>query len=186
VSLDVTPCLLQEVVPGRGVGSLVLPDVLTVDPTKPAGFPNGRKLDDPVVDLTLAALFLDLKKHPVDLLAKLPLNPSGNDVPLRASFPYFALPQGNPPLGSTAGTNFNFRTDPSTAFVRVDRMGMPAVATVLISSSKKTEYNDASITDDSALKFYADITATLTNFANALSDDFAQRGLTICAVPKTK
>lgn len=178
---NVTNCLTQEVSPGKTVASLVVPDELSVDFQTPSGFPNGRRLTDPVIDLTLAVIFLDLKKHPVTTFVNLPLNPPANDLPFRPAFPYLAAPQGNPPLSPTNGRNFNFRTDPVSAFVRVDRMGMPAVATALITSKTKTEYNDASPIDDDQLKFYADIHEDLTGLINALSDDFAQRGLSTCA-----
>jgi len=71
---------------------LVVPDVITIDTTKPAGFPNGRRLQDPVVDLTLAVVLLDLGTHAVDTLAKLPLNPPANDKAFLSEFPFLAAP----------------------------------------------------------------------------------------------
>ena len=128
-------------------------------------------------------MFLDLTKHPATVLASVPVNPAANDLPFRPDFPYLAAPQGNPPLASGIGTNFDFRTDADSAYVRVDRMGFPAVATVLISSSKKTEYNDNNPSDDATGKFVPEITATLTGLTNALADDFTKLGLSICATP---
>jgi hypothetical protein len=181
--LDVTPCLTQTV-GGRSVASLVVPDVLTLDPTQPSGFPNGRRLQDPVVDLEIAALFLDLKTDPVDTLAKLPLDPSGNDVPLPATFPYLGAAHGGvTTLGS--GSGFVFRTDPATAYTRVDRMGEPAVATVLVSTANKTAFNDDSPTQDATGKWAPEFTTDLTALATALQDDLTAAGLKICAVPKT-
>ncbi len=175
--------MTQQVALGRTLANLVVPDTVTIDLASASGFPNGRRLADPVVDLTLAAIFLDLTRHPVTTLADIPLNPAANDQPFRLVFPYLAPPQGNPPLSPIGGRVFNFRTDPATAYVRVDRMGMPAVATALISSSHKTEYNDGSPPDDAALHYLSEINATLTGLTNALSDDFAARGLSLCATP---
>lgn len=181
-SLDVTPCL-NQLVAGRSVASLVVPDVITLDLNKPSGFPNGRKLEDPVIDLELAALFLDLKTHAVDTLAKIPLNPSGNDLPLPGVFPYLAEAQGGTPA-STGGSGFVFRTDAPSAYNRVDRMGEPAVATALVRAAQKTAFNDDSPTQDATGKWVSEFTADLTELANALQDDFAGAGLKICAVPK--
>lgn len=84
-------CLGQEFAPGRTVASLVVPnDVLRLDLTAAAGFPNGRKLADPVIDVTLAVLFLRINRagpgtcgmapcSPATL-AGVPVNPARNDV----------------------------------------------------------------------------------------------------------
>jgi hypothetical protein len=183
VNLNVQRCLTQEVSPGVTVANLVVPDTVTINLAAPSGFPNGRRLTDPVIDLTLAAIFLDLTKHPVTALAAIPLNPAANDLPFRPAFPYLAAAQGTPPLSPTTGVNFNFRTDPASAYTRVDRMGMPAVATALISSSHKVEYNDANPSDDANFKFLSEITSTLTGLTNALSTDLRTAGLTLCATP---
>lgn len=184
-SFNVTRCLNQSI-PGTGftVAQAVVPDTLTINLAGASGFPNGRKLSDPVIDVTLAVIFLDLTKHAPDTLAKLPLNPPANDVAFRASFPYLAPAQGSPPLSATTGTNFNFRTDSvQTAYVRVDRMGMPAVSTALIPSSRKVPYNDASPVDDAAGNFVPDLTNTLTGLTNALADDLVGANLSPCATP---
>jgi hypothetical protein len=183
VNLNVTRCLTQQVSAGTTVANLVVPDTVTIDLSQPSGFPNGRRLTDPVIDLTLAVLFLDLTKHSAATLANIPINPAANDLPFRPAFPYLAAAQGNPPLSATTGVNFNFRTDAASAYTRVDRMGMPAVATVLISSSHKTEYNDASPIDDTNFKFLNEINSTLTGLTNALSGDFTAAGLSLCATP---
>ncbi len=78
-----------------------LPDTLTIDLNGDAGFPNGRDLDDPVIDLTLAVLLLDLSVHPVTTFIDLDgdgtpleagdtLNPAANDATFSAAFPYLA------------------------------------------------------------------------------------------------
>ncbi len=186
-NFDVTPCLTQTI-PGTGgvtVAGAVIPDVLTLNLAAPSGFPNGRRLTDPVIDVTLAIIFLDINRSPQTplTLANVPVNPSANDAAFRSSFPYLAAPQGSPPLSGTSGTTFNFRTDAPTAYTRVDRMGMPAVATALISSAMKNTYNDANPADDviGGGRFAGEITSVLTGLTNALADDLVGLGLTPCA-----
>lgn len=87
-------CFNQEVAPGVAVLNLILPDTLLVDPTAPAGFPNGRRLQDPVMDVTLAILLLDLTQHPANQLVGV-LNPTANDLPFLDEFPYLAFPHRN-------------------------------------------------------------------------------------------
>ncbi|WP_295634363.1 DUF4331 family protein [Novosphingobium sp.] len=184
-SFDVTPCLNQTI-PGTGltVAQAVLPDTLKLNLNAPSGFPNGRTLTDPVIDVTLAVIFLNLSKNSPATLAGLPLNPPANDLPFKSAFPYLADPQGTPPRADTTGTSFDFRTDADSAYTRVDRMGMPAVATALIGSSMKTAYNDANPSDDAAGKFVPEITSRLTALATALNLDFYGAGLSPCAVAK--
>ncbi|HEY6815304.1 MAG TPA: DUF4331 family protein [Croceibacterium sp.] len=182
---NVENCFTQAI-PGTGgqtLRSLIIPDTLKLDLSRPSGFPNGRDLDDKVIDITLAALFLDfgVTGQSPDTLANLPLNPPANDRPFSATFPFLAPPQGTPPLAATTGTSFEFRTDPDSAFVQVDRMGMPAVATALIGSSTKTPYNDVGPPADVAGQFRADETLQLTNLFNAIGDDLTRLGLRICA-----
>ncbi|MEO6387239.1 MAG: DUF4331 family protein [Croceibacterium sp.] len=181
-NFNVTRCLNQTI-PGTGltVAGAVVPDTLKINLAAASGFPNGRKLTDPVIDVTLGVIFLDLTKNSPALLVG--LNPTANDVAFRTTFPYLAAPQGSPPLSNTNGANFNFRTDAESAYVRVDRMGMPAVSTALIGSSRKTAYNDASPADDAAGTFVPDLSTTLTGLTNALADDLVARGLSPCATP---
>jgi hypothetical protein len=178
---NVQRCLQQQIAPGVTVANLVVPDTLTIHLDQPSGFPNGRRLTDPVIDLTLAAILLDLTKQPVTTLVDLQLNPESNDLPFRTAFPYLAAAQGNPPTTTGSGRNYNFRTDPASAYVRVDRMGMPAVATALIRSAQKTAYNDASPSDDVNFKFLAEITADLTEFTDQIGDQLTAKGLSLCA-----
>jgi hypothetical protein len=182
----VLPCLYQ-VVPGTGgttVAGLIIPDVLTLNFANPAGFPNGRRLADPAADITLAAIFLDLTRHSPATLASLPLNPPANDRPFPADFPYLAPPQGTPPIGDASGAAFDFRRDPVSAYVRVDRMGMPTVATALIAQSRRPAYNDANPSDDAKGNFVGELAEELRILTNALGDDFIARGLTPCAKPR--
>ncbi len=181
-SFNVSRCL-NQMVGNQTVASLVVPDTLQINFANASGFPNGRQLADPVIDVTLAVLFLDLTKHPATTFASIPLNPPANDLPFRTAFPYMAAPQGTPPIASGTGANFNFRTDAPSAYTRVDRMGMPAVATALIRSDSKTAYNDDSPEVDATGKWVPEITATLTGLTNALADDLAAAKLTPCATP---
>ncbi len=75
-------------------GPLIFPDELAIDTTHAAGFPNGRMLSDPVMDITLAVILLDLSQHgqSATSFSSLPLNPPANDVALSSSFPYLAPP----------------------------------------------------------------------------------------------
>ncbi len=188
-SFDVDPCLTQNVLAGRTVAILVIPDTLTLDPTRPSVFPNGRALSDPVIDYTLAMLFLDLSREPIDALHRIPLNPPANDRPFRAGFPHLAPPQGNPPLAGS-GQDFQFRTDPASSYVRVERMGMPAVATALIPGAQRNEYNDDSPAEDltpredQTFKWVPSLRNSLIDLTIVLEDDFNQAGLQMCAEPK--
>jgi hypothetical protein len=185
ISYNVENCFTQTI-PGTGgqtLRGLIVPDTLKLDLTRPALFPNGRKLEDPVIDITLAALFLDFTvtgQSPMTF-ANLPLNPPGNDKPFSSTFPFLAPPQGSPQLAATTGTSFDFRTDPDSAYTNVDRMGMPAVATALVGSSTKLAYNDATPSADAAGQFAADDTLQLTHLTDAIGDDLTSLGLKLCA-----
>jgi hypothetical protein len=184
-SFNVVPCLSQQVVPGLTGANLIIPDTMPLDVSKPNGFPNGRRLEDPVIDLVLAALFLDLTKHPVDLFARLPLNPPSNDVPLPSGFPYFAPAQGDVAFPPTNGVNFNFRQDPPSAYVRVDRTAVPGLATALIGGPMRNAFNDADPADDATGRFLSEMSTQLTALTNALADDFQRLNLSMCAKPVT-
>jgi hypothetical protein len=75
-------------------GPLILPDTIKYDPAQPTGYPNGRALTDRVVDITLAAVLLDLGTpgQTITTFADIPLNPGENDVPFQDEFPYLAAP----------------------------------------------------------------------------------------------
>jgi len=91
MAAGLTPCDPAACV--DAAAPLVIPDVLSIDATTPPGFPNGRMLPDPVMDVTLALVLLDLETHTVTALAELPLNPPANDVEFAPSFPYLAPAQ---------------------------------------------------------------------------------------------
>lgn len=181
---DVTACLTQEV-GGTSVANLIIPDTITIDFAQPAGFPNGRRLADPVIDVTLAVIFLDLDVHSPTTLANVPVNPAANDRPFLTGFPFAAPPQGNPPLASGTGSNFNFRTDPAAAYVRVDRTGMPAVATALVvGNDDRDAYNDDDPADDVTAVWVPEFVSTLEALHVALADDLEALSLTVCSTPK--
>lgn len=182
---DVEPCFTQ-IVPNSGgqtVRQFIAPDAMTFDLSRPAEFPNGRDLDDPTVDITIAYLFLDLTETGQSLrtFANLPLNPPASDRAPLTAFPYFAPPQGTPPRAATTGTSFSFRTDPDSAYVTVDRTGLPAIATVLIGGPMRNAFNDASQTADAQGAFRNEMTTQLVALMNALGDDLTSIGLEICA-----
>ncbi len=91
VGLKLVPATIDDTL--AQAGPVIVPDTIKYDPTKPAAYPNGRRLEDPVVDITLAAVLLKLgPKQPLSLLADLPLNPPANDVPFKTEWPYLAPP----------------------------------------------------------------------------------------------
>ena len=65
---------------------LIIPDVITILPGEEAGFPNGRKLDDQAIDLTLAVILLDLSAEALTTFADMPLNPDRNDKGVEGAF----------------------------------------------------------------------------------------------------
>jgi hypothetical protein len=71
---------------------LIVPDTIKIDTSMPSGFPNGRRLENPVIDVTLAVVLLDLSVHAPDTFANLPLNPPANDKEFLPDFPYLATP----------------------------------------------------------------------------------------------
>jgi len=89
--LDLVPCEPDDCV--TQAAPLVVPDTLKLDLTVAAGFPNGRLLTDPVMDVTLAVVLLDLTEDgqtPTSLVGV--LNPDENDVDFLDDFPYLAEP----------------------------------------------------------------------------------------------
>lgn len=100
-SAGLPECATQEVVAGGPtVASLVIPDTLQIDPGTPAGFPNGRQLTDPVIDVTLAIILLQMgggcpnaaSPCTPTTFADVPVNPAANDVAFDTAFPYLAAP----------------------------------------------------------------------------------------------
>lgn len=171
-----TPCVTGDCV-GQAA-PIVVPDVLRINPSADAGFPNGRRLQDQVIDVTLAVVLLDLDAggQSATTLADIPLNPSENDAEFSSTFPYLAAPgSGGSP------SPFQFADEAASAYTRVDRMGMPAIATAVIPSGRKDEYNAADPTDDEAGDFVSSIVASVEALHGALDDDLTGAGLTACA-----
>ena len=90
-AMGLTPCSTEMVVPPASsadvdisacvarAGPVVIPDVITYDPNATAGWPNGRRFDDPVIDRLLAAALLMLTApHTLDALVGT-INPTGDD-----------------------------------------------------------------------------------------------------------
>lgn len=85
---DLTPCAVDACI--AQAAPLVVPDVLRLDTSVDSGFPNGRRLEDPVIDVTLAVILLDLAIEGQDPTSLVGLNPTANDLPFETDFPYLA------------------------------------------------------------------------------------------------
>lgn len=87
--LGLMPCATDVCV--AQAAPLVVPDTLKIDLAGASGFPNGRRLEDPVIDVTLAVVLLDLsvEGQAVDTLVGV-LNPAANDLGFESAFPYLA------------------------------------------------------------------------------------------------
>jgi len=92
LGLELVPCSPVNCL--AQAGPLVVPDVLNIDLSADPGFPNGRMLTDPVIDVTLAVVLLDLTvmDQTPTTFAGYPVNPAANDVEFLAEFPYLAPP----------------------------------------------------------------------------------------------
>jgi hypothetical protein len=76
------PPLSRTLVDAQGLADVLLPDVITYDPTNPGGFLNGRKLTDDVIDIELGVLSNNLVT--TDFVA--------DDNTFLTVFPYLAAP----------------------------------------------------------------------------------------------
>ena len=88
--LGLVPCATADCV--AAAAPLVVPDTIKVDIGAAAGFPNGRLLTDPVIDVTLALVLLDLTEPGQDVLTLVGVNPTANDKAFMSLFPYTAAP----------------------------------------------------------------------------------------------
>jgi hypothetical protein len=104
-SIDLTLCSFEKVVPPASkadvdisgcvaqVAPVVLPDVITYNTTSPAGWPNGRGYDDPVVDRLLSAALLKISgagaPHTINTLVGV-INPTRDEsnTVLPPTFPH--------------------------------------------------------------------------------------------------
>lgn len=185
-AFNIEPCFSQQIspslFPGKTVETFIKEDVVHFDPSKPNGYPNGRRFQDPTPDLALAYFFVDLSRHPIDAVAKLALNPPVNDKPFRPDFPYLGTAFG-PVRPEGSGSGFNFRTNPLTDYVSVDAMGNPVTSTVLMSANRQPLYNDSKPVDYATGMFIPEMKVNLTGLATLLNDDFVRAGLVPCAKP---
>lgn len=91
-----TPCATDVCL--RQVVGKIIPDTLQLDLAEPDGFPNGRRFEDPTVDRILSLALLDLTapgrcgSGPCTVFSfeQLPNNPTRNESPFLAQFPYLA------------------------------------------------------------------------------------------------
>jgi hypothetical protein len=88
--LGLVPCAIDDCV--AQAAPLVVPDTLKVDIDQAAGFPNGRTLTDPVMDVTLAVILLDLSVEGQTAASLVGVNPTANDKAFLDGFPYLATP----------------------------------------------------------------------------------------------
>lgn len=84
--VDISTCVNQ-------VAPVVLPDVITFDFSAPAGWPNGRGYDDPVVDRLLAAALLKVSgagaPHNINtLVGVINTTKDETNTPLPSAFPF--------------------------------------------------------------------------------------------------
>jgi hypothetical protein len=82
--------------------------------------------------------------------------------------------------GTDENVEFAFAADAIDSYTRVDRMGMPAISTALISS--KDAYNNADPANDAAGDFVPEILASLEFLHGALDGQLTELGLTPCTV----
>lgn len=87
--VGLVPCAVDDCI--AAAAPLVVPDTLKIDLTAAPGFPNGRQPADPVIDVTLAVVMLDLGTHGVTDLVGV-LNPPANDRSFSGGMPYLADP----------------------------------------------------------------------------------------------
>lgn len=186
VAYDATRCFTQTI-PGQNganLRSFIIPDTLKLDLTRATRFPNGRHPSDQVVDILLATLLLDMNVtgQGPNTLAKVPLNPLSNDKFFLLTFPFLPTPNGTPQVASGTGSGFNFRTDADSAFISVDRMGNPAIATVLVGSPSKVAFNDDTPAGDATNdRYYSEYIKELDKLFVLIGDDVEGLGLKICA-----
>jgi len=94
--LGLTPCTVVGDATGTCAAAavpLIIPDTLKLDTSTDAGFPNGRLLSDPVVDVTLAVALLELTGDPAPHTPTAlvgVLNLPENDLAFSTDFPFVA------------------------------------------------------------------------------------------------
>lgn len=102
IAKGITPCALD--VCTRQVVNKIIPDTLQLDLSQPDGFPNGRRFEDITVDRILSMALADTttpgdcngRPCTVQAFELLPSNPTRNESPFLAQFPYLAPPHPPP------------------------------------------------------------------------------------------
>ncbi|MCX7808422.1 MAG: DUF4331 domain-containing protein, partial [Deltaproteobacteria bacterium] len=93
-----------------------------------------------------------------------------------------ACRRAGPTGGGVCGAPIAFDMRPSEMATRVDRMGMPAVATASIPRGRRNEYNDANPADDLMLRFANDQAMAIAQLHMLLDDDLMAMGLMPCSM----
>jgi len=104
-----------------------VPDVMVFTTTRPAGFPNGRRLEDDVALLTCAQGDCPLQENAFIDTTQWPRS-TVNDKPLSSEFPYLAQPWPSmpQPAGATGPYVYRFFARPAV------QIGIAALVFVLI------------------------------------------------------
>jgi hypothetical protein len=97
-ALNLATCAVDGCV--RQAVPMVVPDVLRLRLAQADGFPNGRRLEDSVVDRIIAVALLDIDTPgdcmgtscTVDSFVAIPVNPTANELTFLPDFPYLAPP----------------------------------------------------------------------------------------------
>jgi hypothetical protein len=101
-SLNLVPASIADAL--DQAGPVIVPDTIKYDPSADTRYPNGRALTDEVVDITLAAVLLDLSVEGQTLDSFIGvLNPETNDVDFEEAFPFLAPPHPEPDGEGGAG-----------------------------------------------------------------------------------
>ena len=96
IAAGITPCAVD--VCSRQVVNRIIPDTLQLDLSQPDGFPNGRRFEDITVDRILSLALTDTtapgdcngRPCTAQAFELLPVNPTRNESPFLAQFPYLA------------------------------------------------------------------------------------------------
>ena len=185
-AFNVDRCFNQTI-PGQNgatLASLIVPDTLKLDLNRPSRFPNGSDLDDEVIDILLSLFLLDqnVTGQGPNTLASVPVNPPRNDKLFSLTFPFLAPAQGAGPRATARGTRFDFRTDPDSAYVTVERAGQPAISTVLVSGPLKIQFNEDTPAGDAVnQKYLAEFRKELTALHRLVGDDLEGLQLRLCS-----
>jgi hypothetical protein len=90
VGAGLVPCVVATCL--TQAAPRVVPDTLKLVIGDTTGFPNGRQLPDPVIDVTLAVILLDLSVPGQTGASLVGINPVANDVEFSTEFPWLAPP----------------------------------------------------------------------------------------------